>query len=126
MGGAKRTIYELIGGEDALAGVIDDLYARVTADPRLRTYFTGVPPARLKGRQVEFFGSALGGPQSYTGASMRDAHRGRGIEQEHFDLVAAHLEDALRSAGVPGPTVQEIISVVAPLAPEIVSQPLTV
>jgi hemoglobin len=58
---------------------------------------------------------------TYQGASMRQAHVGRGIEQEHFDLVAGYLADSLRAAGVPDPTVTTILGVVAPLAGEIVS-----
>lgn len=126
MGGAKQSIYELIGGEKALVSVVDDLYLRMLADPRLRSFFAGVSVARLKSRQVEYFGEAFGGPHVYTGSSMRDAHRGRGIGQEHFDLVCAHLRSALRSAGVPGRTIEAIMAVVAPLAPEIVSRSLTV
>lgn len=35
--------------------------------------------ARLKGKQVEFFAAALGGPVAYSGAPMRQVHQGRGI-----------------------------------------------
>jgi hemoglobin len=126
MGGTQRSIYELIGGEKALVGVVDDFYLRVLADPRLRSFFAGVSIARLKSRQVEYFGEAFGGPHVYTGPSMREVHRGRGIGQEHFDLVSSHLGSALRSAGVPSRTIEAIMAVVAPLAPEIVSRSLTV
>jgi hemoglobin len=115
------TIYESIGGEPALVAVVDDLYERILADPRLSGLFAGASMPRLKGRQVEFFGAALGGPMTYQGASMRQAHVGREIEQEHFDLVAGYLADSLRAAGVPDPTVSQILGVVAPLAGEIVS-----
>jgi hemoglobin len=115
------TIYESIGGEPALVAVVDDLYERILADPRLSGFFAGASMSRLKGRQVEFFGEALGGPMTYQGASMRQAHVGRGIEQEHFELVAGYLADSLRAAGVPDPTVSQILGVVAPLAGEIVS-----
>jgi hemoglobin len=124
MSGQEQTIYELIGGEDSLVAVVDDFYVRVLADPKLQGFFAGTPMARLKGRQVEFFGAALGGPQEYTGAPMRDVHQGRGIAQEHFDRVAGHLTDALSGAGVPAPIVGQIIGIVAPLAPEIVSEPV--
>lgn len=117
----ESTIYEAIGGEEALIAVVDDFYRRVLSDPRLSGFFTGTNMTRLKGRQVEFFAVALGGPHTYTGASMRDAHQGRGIRQEHFDLVAGHLTGSLRDAGVPGELVDQIIGAVAPLAPEIVS-----
>jgi hemoglobin len=55
---------------------------------------------RLKGRQVEFFGAALGGPMTYTGAPMTEAHAGLAIQAEHFRAVAGHLVAALTAAGV--------------------------
>ena len=115
------TIYEQIGGQEALIAVVDEFYVRVLADPELNGFFTGVNMSRLKGKQVEFFGSALGGPDPYTGQTMKDVHRGRGIAQEHFDLVAKHLIDTLNAAGVPAGTVDEIISAIAPLSGDIVS-----
>jgi hemoglobin len=118
---AEPTIYDAIGGDTALVGVVDDFYARVLADPELAGFFAGTNLTRLKGRQVEFFAAALGGPVPYSGASMRDAHRGRGIGQRHFDLVAAHLVASLTDAGVPDATVTQIVAAVAPLAGEIVT-----
>jgi hemoglobin len=114
-------IYELIGGEPALITVVDDLYERILADPELVGFFTGTNLARLKGHQVEFFSTALGGPGPYTGAPMDQVHRGRGITLEHFTLVAGHLDAALRGAGVPDELVTQIMSAVAPLADDIVS-----
>src|SRR5437588_12369932 len=104
----EPSIYDTIGGEAALEVVVDDLYVRIMADDRLAGFFTGTSLPRLKGRQVEFFGAALGGPMTYTGAPMKDAHRGRGIGQEHFDLVATYLVEALRAAGVPDGTIDAI------------------
>jgi len=118
---AEPSIYDAIGGDTALAAVVDDFYARVLGDPRLSGFFAGTNMTRLKGRQVEFFAAALGGPLPYTGASMRDAHQGRGIGQEHFDLVAGYLVAALGAAGVPEPTVAQIVGAIAPLASQIVS-----
>jgi hemoglobin len=118
---AEPTIYEVIGGDTALKTVVDGLYERVLADPELAGFFAGTNMTRLKGRQVEFFAAALGGPLPYAGASMRDAHRGRGIGQRHFDLVAGHLVASLAAAGVPDATVARIVGAVAPLAGEIVS-----
>jgi hemoglobin len=121
---SESSIYESIGGEAALVAVVDDLYERILADPRLSGFFAGAPMMRLKGKQVEFFGQALGGPMIYQGASMRQAHVGRGIEMEHFQLVAGYLIDSLRAAGVPEATITDIIGLVAPLADDIVSSPV--
>src|SRR5262249_11275660 len=93
-GGLQKTqssIYGMIGGEAALATVVDDFYDRVLADPELRGFFAGANMNRLKGRQTEFLAAALGGPLPYTGPSLRAAHPGRGIDQKHFDLAARHL-----------------------------------
>src|SRR6516164_1103173 len=115
---AGTSIYDAIGGEPALVAVVDDFYMRVTADPELATFFAGTNMAKLKGRQVEFFAAALGGPHAYTGATMREAHRGRGIGQEHFDLAAGHLV----AAGVPDETISHITGLIGPLAEQIVSR----
>lgn len=115
------TIYETIGGEEALIQVVDDFYERVLADPELAGFFGGVNMSRLKGRQVEFFTAALGGPTPYRGVSMKDAHRGKGILRQHFDLVVGYLVESLRAAGVPQSIVDQILAALAPLADDIVS-----
>ena len=116
-----NTIYDRIGGHEALEVVVDDFYVRVLADGQLAGFFTGTNMNRLKGKQVEFFAAALGGPEPYTGAPMKQVHQGRGITMYHFSLVAGHLADALAAAGVPSQTVTDILSAIAPLAPDIVS-----
>jgi hemoglobin len=92
------------------------------AIPNSPGFFAGTNMARLKGRQVEFFAAALGGPRTYTGATMREANRGRGIGQEHFDLSAGHLIAAVSAAGVPEATISHITGLIGPLAGEIVSR----
>lgn len=115
------SIYEQIGGAEAVATVVDDFYVRVLADEALSGFFTGVNMSRLKGLQTEFFCVALGGPETYSGAPMRDVHQGRGILQDHFNLVAGHLIGALTAAGVPLNLVDEIIAAISPLSADIVS-----
>ncbi|OBI91180.1 group I truncated hemoglobin [Mycobacterium asiaticum] len=115
------SIYDRIGGYEAIETVVDDFYDRVLADEELVGFFTGTNMNRLKGRQVEFFAAALGGPDPYTGAPMKQVHQGRGITMHHFGLVAGHLGDALAAAEVPAGTIAEIVGVVAPLASDIAS-----
>jgi hemoglobin len=115
------TIYDQIGGHEALEVVVDDFYRRVLDDPELAGFFTGTNMSRLKGRQVEFFAAALGGPEPYTGAPMRQVHQGRGITMHHFNLVAGHLSDSLTAGGVPGEIVEQILAAVAPLSADIAS-----
>lgn len=117
----EPSIYDRIGGHEAIEVVVEDFYVRVLADEQLSGFFAGTHMNRLKGKQAEFFAAALGGPEPYTGAPMKQVHQGRGITMYHFNLVAGHLSDALAAAGVPPATVTEIIGAIAPLAPEIAS-----
>ncbi|SBS74052.1 Group 1 truncated hemoglobin GlbN [uncultured Mycobacterium sp.] len=116
---AMTSIYEQIGGAEAIETVVEDFYVRILADAQLAGFFTGTNMSRLKGKQAEFFGAALGGPEPYTGAPMRQVHQGRGITVHHFNLVARHLADSLAAAGVPDGVVSQIIAAVAPLADDI-------
>lgn len=118
---ADASIYQTIGGEPALTTVVDNLYTKILADPQLAPFFAGANMNKLKGRQVEFFSVALGGPHAYTGQPMRAAHAGRGIGQRDFDKVAGYLISALTEAGVPEELVAEIIGLIAPLGGDIVS-----
>ncbi|MEV0706926.1 group I truncated hemoglobin [Nocardia aurea] len=116
-------IYELIGGRRAIEVVVEDFYARVLDDAALSEFFAGVNMSRMRGRQVEFFAAALGGPDPYIGPSMKQVHRGRGITRHHFDLVAHHLAAALSAAGVPAETTGRIIAAITPLADDIATGP---
>jgi hemoglobin len=113
------SIYQQIGGAEALETVVDDFYARVLADSELASFFSGTNMSRLKGKQVEFFAAALGGPEPYAGATMRQVHQGRGITMHHFGLVAGHLAESLSAASVPNEIVEQIIGAIAPLAADI-------
>lgn len=83
-------------------------------------FFAGADMNRLKGKQIEFFAGALGGPDHYRGQTMKEAHRGRGIGQAEFDRVAQLLADSLRDPGVPD-LVGQILTAIGPLAEGIVS-----
>jgi hemoglobin len=120
-----ETIYKRIGGREALEVVVEDFYCRVLDDDHLSGFFAGTNMKRLKGKQVEFFAAALGGPNAYIGPPMRQVHQGRGITIDHFNLVAGHLQDSLCAAGVPEDTIAEILGAIAPLARDIASDHAT-
>ena len=114
-------IYDRIGGAAALQAAVDAFYVRVLADPVLQPFFADVNKGALKAKTRAFLAQALGGPAAYKGRDMRTAHARLKIAQKHFDRVAGHLVDTLKSLGVDSETVREIVTVVAPLADDIVN-----
>ncbi len=116
----KASLFARLGGDEAIAAVIESFYERVLRDRRLKRFFKTTNLERLKAQQRDFFAEVLGGPANYNGLDMRAAHRGMGIEEKHFSRVAQHLTETLQELGIPQPLVDETIQLVASLAPEII------
>jgi hemoglobin len=116
------SLYEKVGGHDALEVVVEDFYCRVLDDDHLAGFYAGSNMKCVKARQVDFLSAVLGGPGPYTGVPMRQVHEGRGITMHHFAMVAAHLADSLCAAGLHPDTITEILQAISPLAGDIASE----
>jgi len=115
------SIYESIGGADAVAAAVDKFYDRVLGDPDLAPYFTGYAVSGIKRHQRACLTAALGGAELYEGRDMAAAHGHLGVTDEHFDRVVVHLVATLTDLNVPGDIIGEIGAKLAPLKPQIVS-----
>jgi hemoglobin len=115
------SLYDAIGGHEALEVVVEDFYCRVLDDDQLANFFAGSDMKRLKAKLVELLASVLGGPEPYSGQSMKHAHQDRGIMMYHFALMAGHLKDSLAAAGWPPETIAEVLGFVAQQAGDIAS-----
>ncbi|MGX5682094.1 group I truncated hemoglobin [Schumannella luteola] len=93
------SVFDKLGGETAIALAVEDFYARMTADPELAGWFEGLDLETLKHHQRAFLAVALGGPEEYSGRSMRSAHAGLGITDRAYTRTVAHLADALTALG---------------------------
>ena len=87
----ETTLYDRIGGADAVTGCVDRFYLSVMADAELRPYFDHADLGSLRRMQVEFFSAALDGPTRYTGRPVIHAHHGRHITRRHFQAFVEHL-----------------------------------
>ena len=115
------SIFEQIGGRDAVAAAVDIFYERVLADPVLAPYFTGIPMHRLKSHMRGFMATALGGPQIYRGRDMHAAHAHLDVTHEAFDAVVSHLVATLDGLGVPVHLIEAIGAKLSPLRDQIVA-----
>src|SRR4051794_38764862 len=113
------SIYDEIGGSAAVSAAVDGFYERVLADPTLDGFFEDVDLQRLKGHQRSFIAAAIGGPESYLGRAMLEAHAHLGVTDEAFDAVVGHLVDALADLGVAETTIERITGALAPLKPDV-------
>ena len=117
-----ETIYHQLGKREAIAAVVDRFYERVLADPRLNHYFDAVELHELRAHQTAFLSAATGGPDTYTGASMREAHAHLDLTPADFEGVAIHLQETLYEFDVDPENVDAVIDTVASLRPEILGE----
>lgn len=94
------TLYDKLGGKQAIETVVDDFYNRVLADSEVSHFFEHTDMEKQRRHQTAFISYAVGGPQQYTGRSMEKAHAGLNLQPEHLDAIAKHLGEALAALGV--------------------------
>jgi hemoglobin len=119
---SAKSLFDKLGSTKSIEAVVDEFYKRVLADTELKPFFAKTNMTWLRMRQVQFFTQALGGPALYKGKGMKEAHAKMTIGQHHFDLVAMHLVDTLKSLSVAQAEIDAVVSAVAPLAKDIVSK----
>ena len=115
------TIYDTIGGQAAVGTLVNELYRRTLDDLHLKGYFDSTDMDRLHRHQRAFIAAALGGPGTYHGRAMGEAHAGLNITDDAFDRVASHLVSILRENGVDEETVGHIADSLGPLRAQIVA-----
>ena len=122
----EQTLYERLGGYDAITAATDDLLARLQADPQLAGYWKGASlDNRRRGRQltVDFMVEAAGGPAYYTGRDMKTSHAGMQIGEADWDVFLRHARATLEHFGVPDGESAEVLGFFASLKEQIVEAP---
>jgi hemoglobin len=117
---ARQTLFERLGGKNAIVAVVDDFVARCAADSRINPKFARTDAPRLKAMLVDQVTSATGGPATYTGRSMRETHDGMGVTAGEFDALVADLVATLNQFNVPEAERQELLGILGPLRSDIV------
>ena len=116
------TLYEHLGGSEAIQQVTAEFYRLALADPLLAPLFDGVDMTRLTGMQAAFLTVAFGGPDAYQGRDLRTAHAGLNLCDEHFDLVVALLGSALKEAGVTSEDIAAAAATAETVRPDVLSR----
>jgi hemoglobin len=117
------SLYQRLGGYDAIAAATDDLLARLQRDPQLGDYWKGASDDnRRKARQmiVDFMAEAAGGPAYYTGRSMKTSHTGMHISERDWEVFMRHSEATLEHFNVGEREREDVLTFFSSLKDEIV------
>jgi hemoglobin len=115
-----KTLYDRLGGGDAINALTESWVARVGGDDRANGKFVRTDIDRLKKEVVDQLCEATGGPCTYTGRSMLETHAGMKVTAGEFDVVMQHLDATLDELNVPKTEQDELVGLLRPMRDDIV------
>ena len=122
---ATKTLYQRLGGYDAIAAVTEDFLGRLANDPQLKRFSLGLSvdsQRKVRNHTVDFLCLATGGPCIYTGRDMETVHTGLKITDSDWDLSVKHLVATLDTFEVPAQEKQEVLTAIGGLKSTIVNR----
>lgn len=119
---AGDATFRAFGGTEGVRRIVDDLLARNLADPRIADIFKGQDLVRLRRTLAEHFCYVLGGGCTYTGRSMKEAHRDMGLQHADMGALVENLQAAMRKEGVPFAAQNRFLAKLAPMKRQVVER----
>ena len=119
----EASLYERLGGYDAVSAVIDDFAAKLFVDPVVGARFFGMSDDSREGfrqKNKNLVCAVTGGPCKIISRSAEQTHAGLGIKASEFNIVAQHLVDTLNKFNVPQREHDELMVIIGSLRPAIV------
>lgn len=115
-------LYRELGGKEAIQGFTNDFYDRMLKDARIAHFFDGINVNYLKRVLADYFCVVAGGPCTYDGVSMANAHADLGIGKADFNALVENLQLAMDAARLPFATQNRLLARMAYLHRDIVTQ----
>lgn len=115
-----KSLYDRLGGGDAINALTESWVARVGGDDRANGKFVRTDIDRLKKEVVDQLCEATGGPCTYTGRSMLETHRGMKVTAGEYEVVMQHLGATLDEFNIPKAEQDELVGLLSPMRDDIV------
>jgi hemoglobin len=114
----EKSLYERLGGTYSIATVVDDFLERLlvndvlNANPAIDKARKEVPKAGLKFRVTALVCQVTGGPETYAGRSMKEAHAHLNITETEWQAMLTDFKACLNHFKVPEKEQNELIAIV--------------
>ena len=92
----KESLYMKFGGEQAIEKIVTIFYNKILQNQVLKEYFKNVEVNKLRNLQKQFLCFKFGGPNPYTGKTMRDSHWHLELQDVHFDTFKDLMRETLK------------------------------
>ena len=111
----EKSLYERLGGYDAIFAVTNDLLDRMEKDPQLRRFWQHRSEDGVKRERqliVDFLCASSGGPLYYKGRDMKLSHKGMRISESDWTIFLNHADATLKAFNVPQAQYDEVVAFV--------------
>ena len=120
---SDKSLYERLGGYDAIAAVCGNLLPRLMGDARLGRFWQnrgddGI--RREKQLLIDFLCASAGGPMYYTGRDMKLSHKGMNISEADWTAFLGHLNATLDAIKVPKTERDQVVAFIQSTQADIV------
>ncbi len=119
------SLYDNLGGEKAVDAAVEIFYKKVLSDDRIKEFFNDTDMDEQIEKQKAFLTYAFGGPNKYTGKTMRAAHAhllSRGLDDSHVDAVIENLGGTLKELGVADEHILEVAKIAESVRGQVLGQ----
>ena len=120
VGHAEETLFAKIGGAPRLTATVDSFVEVMLADDRINFAFAQSDLTKFKKLLYDQLCDITGGPCTYKGRNMFEAHRKLNVTNAQFNALAEDLYIAFEKQGVPYRLQNKVMALLAPMQPEIV------
>ena len=115
-----RSLYERLGGIEAITAVARAFEDRAAKDDRINQKFARTNLDRLMKEFVDQLCQDTGGPCTYTGLNMRQAHTNMGVTGGEWDAFIEDFVATLNDFNVGKAEQDELLNNLRPMRAEIV------
>jgi hemoglobin len=116
------SLYLALGERPGIQKIVEGMLLHVAKDPRIVEFFRRVDIVRVRDKLVEKFCVEAGGPCTYTGDSLAEAHKGMNLSRSDFNALVENLIDAMDDQHIPVPTQNRLIARLAPQRGEVIEK----
>jgi len=109
-----ESLFERLGGQDAVNAAVDVFYRKMLMDERVSYFFDDIDMEQQILKQKGFLTMVFGGPNQYSGKSMREGHAHlvkRGLNDAHVDIVIEYLGATLTELGAAMEDIEHVAAV---------------
>ena len=120
---STKSLYERLGGYDAIVAVTNNLLPRLVGDAQLGRFWKHRGSDGLEREKqllIDFLCAGAGGPVYYPGRDMKTSHKGMKISDGDWSIFLGHLTATLEAFQVPPAERSEVLAFIQSTKADIV------